>query len=102
MIMSVKQVLLGFVVVGCVCGANAGSVVYQNDFSRRTSIVKPGPWRELNYVTGARLAYSYATTRYMYTDDLPWACARKSRGGPRTAAWRSLTILRPSAGGMDA
>ena len=79
--MSVKQVLLGFVVVGCVCGANAGSVLYQNDFSRRTSVVKPGPWRELNYVTGARLAYSYATTRYMYTDDLPWAEPTVSQDG---------------------
>ena len=44
--MKTKQLILGAALAGAVCGLDAKTVIYSNDFSMRTSVVRsePGPW----------------------------------------------------------
>ena len=75
--MSVKHLLLGSFAVACCFGAGAGTVVYQNDFSTRRSVVKPqpGPWRTYEYTVDARLAHNYSSPGYGegFFENMPWS-----------------------------
>ena len=73
--MNTKHLILGAAVAGAVCGLDAKTVIYSNDFSTRTSVVRaePGPWSTYAYTVGARLAYSYSASWYNYSPDIHWS-----------------------------
>lgn len=83
--MFVKRLLLGSFAVACCFGSGAGTVVYQNDFSMRRSIVKPqpGPWRTYEYSVDARLAHNYSSPNYgsVFFENLPWSDPSQQQDG---------------------
>ena len=83
--MSVKNLLLGlFLLAGCFV-SGAGTVVYQNDFSTRQSVVKPQPgaWRTYEYTLDARLGYNYSAPNYgeSFTENTPWSKPSEQQDG---------------------